>query len=103
VLYGEATIVSKDMVSEVATLAKRDLRPGETVGEIGMPDFFGRTLKYNEARAQKAIPLGLVPGGKVLQPIAKGDLLTEGNFAPDRAQFVYQLRKMQDEQIEMEK
>jgi predicted homoserine dehydrogenase-like protein len=103
VLYGEATIVSKRMVSEVATLAKRDLAPGEVVGEIGMADFFGRTYTYVEARAQKAVPLGLVPGGKVLKPVAKGELLTEDNFMPDTGKFVYQLRRMQDEQIAMEK
>jgi predicted homoserine dehydrogenase-like protein len=103
VLYGEATIVSKHMVSEVAALAKRDLQPGDVVGEIGMADFFGRTYPYGEAQAQQAIPLGLVPGGKVLEPVAKGALLTAGNFAPDPAKFVYQLRQMQDEQLAMEK
>jgi predicted homoserine dehydrogenase-like protein len=103
VLYGEATIVSKRMVSEVATLAKRDLQPGEVVGEIGMADFFGRTYTYVEAQAQGAVPLGLVPGGRVLEPIAKGELLTTGNFAPDPTKFVYQLRQMQDEQLGMEK
>ena len=103
VLYGDATIVSKRMVSEVVALAKRDLQAGEIVGEIGMADFFGRTYQYVEASAQKAVPLGLVPGGKVLAPIAKGGLLTERNFAPDSEQFVYQLRRMQDEQLGMEK
>jgi predicted homoserine dehydrogenase-like protein len=39
VLYGESTIVSKRMVSEVAAIAKRNLSPGDALGEIGMPDF----------------------------------------------------------------
>jgi predicted homoserine dehydrogenase-like protein len=103
VLYGEATIVSKRLVSEVAALAKRDLAPGEVVGEIGMADFFGRTYIYEEAQAQGAVPLGLVPGGKVLKPVARGELLTTDNFAPDPAKFVYQLRQMQDEQAGMER
>jgi predicted homoserine dehydrogenase-like protein len=68
-----------------------------------MADFFGRTYKYPEAKAQKAIPLGLAPGGRVLQPIAKGELLTEDNFQPDTAKFVYELRRMQDEQLAMER
>jgi predicted homoserine dehydrogenase-like protein len=103
VLYGEATIVSRRMVSEVAALAKRDLKPGDVVGEIGMADFFGRTDTYVGAQAQGAIPLGLVPGGKVLEPIAKGELLSMDNFTPDPTKFVYQLRQMQDEQLRMEK
>jgi len=103
VLYGEATIVSKEMVSEVVALAKRDLQTGEVVGEIGMADFYGRTYTYAQAQAEKAVPLGLVPGGKVLQPVAKGELLTEDNFAPERSKFVYQLRCMQDEQLGMDR
>jgi len=102
VLYGESTIVSKQMVSEVATIAKRSLRQGEIVGEIGSPDIFGRTYTYAEAHAQKAIPLGLAPGGKVLKDIAKGDLLTEENFAPNPGKFVYELRRVQDAQLAMD-
>ncbi len=96
VLYGESTIVSKRMVSEVVAVAKRDLKPGDVVGQIGEADFLGRTYIYEEAKAQQAVPLGIVPGGKVTQAIAKGDLLTEVNFAPDTDKFVYKLRQMQD-------
>ncbi len=103
VLYGEAAIVSRQMVSEVCTLAKRDLQPGDVVGEIGMADVFGRTYIYQEAQAQGAIPLGLAPGGRVTQPIRKGELLTWANFAPDSSLFVYKLRQMQDAQLAMEK
>jgi predicted homoserine dehydrogenase-like protein len=101
VLYGESTIVSERMVSEVATIAKRPLKVGETVGEIGSPDIFGRTYIYKEAWAQKAIPLGLAPGGKVTRDVAKGELLTEENFAPNAAKFVFKLRKVQDAEFDM--
>ncbi|MBC8450112.1 MAG: hypothetical protein H8D78_20460 [Chloroflexi bacterium] len=103
VIYGESTIVSKRLVSEVAAIAKRDLKPGEVVGEIGCADFFGRTYIYEEAHALKAIPLGLVPGGKVVKEIARGEMLTEENFAPDPSIFVYKLRQMQDAQLAMER
>ncbi len=102
VLYGESTIVSKRMVSEVLAVAKRDLEPGDVVGEIGGPDFLGRTYTYEEAQAQQAIPLGIVPGGTVTQTIAKGTVLTEGNFAPDTSKFVYKLRQMQDAALAIE-
>jgi predicted homoserine dehydrogenase-like protein len=103
VLYGEATIVSKEMISEVTALAKRDLQPGEVVGEIGMADFYGRTEEYVDARAAKAVPLGLVPDGTVIAPVAKGELLTDKNLRPDPTKFVYQLRQLQDMQLAMEK
>lgn len=102
VLYGESTIVSKQMVSEVATIAKRDLKVGEIVGEIGSADIFGRTYTFEDAHAQKAIPLGLAPGGKVVKDIAKGQLLTEENFAPNPDKFVYELRQVQDAQLTMD-
>ena len=102
VIYGESTIVSKRLVSEVATTAKRDLKIGEVVGEIGGTDFFGRTYTYKEAHAQKATPLGLAPGGRVVEDIAKGELLTEENFAPNSNKFVCKLRQMQDAQLAME-
>ncbi|MGD2164236.1 MAG: hypothetical protein PVH50_01775 [Anaerolineae bacterium] len=103
VLYGESTIVSKRMVSEVTAIAKRDLKPGDVVGEIGCPDFLGRTYTYADAQASSAIPLGLVPGGEVLEDIPRGNLLTEQNFAPDSDKFVYMLRKMQDAHLDMER
>jgi predicted homoserine dehydrogenase-like protein len=103
VLYGESTIVSERMVSEVATIAKRDLRAGEIVGEIGSPDIFGRTYVYREARALQAIPLGIAPGGQVIRDIVKGETLTEENFAPDPDKFVYKLRRMQDAHLALEK
>jgi predicted homoserine dehydrogenase-like protein len=102
VIYGESTIISKQMVSEVATIAKRNLKVGEIIGEIGSPDIYGRTYVLEDAQAQKAIPLGLASSGKVLKDIIKGDMLTDENFAPDSAKFVYELRKVQDAQLKMD-
>ncbi|HET6443567.1 MAG TPA: hypothetical protein VFI27_03220 [candidate division Zixibacteria bacterium] len=101
-IYGESAIISRRMVSEVATIAKRDLRVGEIAGEIGSSDIYGRTYLYDDAHAQGAIPLGLAPGGKVLKDIKKGEMLTEVNFAPDSSKFVYELRKIQDAQRKMD-
>jgi len=102
VLYNESTVVSRNMISEVATIAKRDLKAGEKVGEIGSADIFGRTFIYEDAAVKKAIPLGLAPDGVVTKNIAKGELLTEDNFAPNTDLFVYKLRRIQDAHIAME-
>jgi len=96
VIYGETTVVPQKMYSEVVSIAKRDLSPGETVGEIGGAEIFNRIYTYREAREKKAIPMGIAPGGEVRKPIRKGEMLTEDNFSPDAASFIYQLRKMQD-------
>ena len=87
------------MVSEVVSIAKRDLRAGEVVGDIGGADIFNRIYTYKEALAANGIPMGLAPGGKVLKDISRGDMLTEENFAPDTSTLAYKLRQMQDELI----
>lgn len=96
VIYGETTLVSKQMVSEVVAIAKRELKPGEVVGDLGGPDYFNRIYTYEEARALDAIPMGLTPGGTVLKPIARDELLTADNFAPDPSRFAFKLRQLQD-------
>jgi predicted homoserine dehydrogenase-like protein len=102
VIYGESTLVPQDMVSEVVPLAKRDLKAGETVGDIGSPDIYSLVYKYEEAQASKAIPMGLASGGKVLKDIPKGGMLTQDNVAPDTGKMVYKLRQMQDELLARE-
>ncbi len=84
------------MISEVVAIAKRDLKAGEIVGEIGSPDHFSRIYTYTEAKAKRGIPMGLTPGGKVLKDIRRDEMLTEDNFAPDTSKLVYKLRQMQD-------
>ncbi len=101
VLYGEETIASKRMVSEVVSIAKRPLKPGEVLGEVGGADYFNRIYTYAEAQALKGMPMGLTSGGTVLRPVAKGELLTFDNFAPDKGRFAYRLRQMQDAMPDM--
>jgi len=96
VIYGEPTVTAKSMYSEVVAMAKRDLKPGETVGSIGSADIFNKIYTYQEARQKKAIPMGIAPGGKVIGTVKKGEMLTEENFAPDANTFIYRLRRMQD-------
>jgi len=102
VIYGESTIVPKRMVSEVVSIAKRHLKAGETIGDVGGPEFYNRIYTYEEARAKRGIPMGLAPGGKVLKDVAKGEMLTEENFSPDCSRFAYRLRRMQDAMLAIE-
>lgn len=96
VLYNETTLVPKEPMAEVVAIAKRDLKAGETVSDIGGPEFFNRIYTYPEARAARAIPMGLASGGKVLKDISRDGMFTVDNFAPDTSKLVYKLRQMQD-------
>jgi predicted homoserine dehydrogenase-like protein len=98
-IYNEATLVPKQLIAEVVAIAKRDLKAGEKVGDIGGFDFFNRIYRYEEAKAAKAIPMGLAANGTVLKDIAKDELLTTDNFAPDTSTLVYKMRQMQDDML----
>lgn len=96
VLLGEVTVTAETMHSEVVAVAKRNLKAGETAGGIGSADMYGRIYTYKEARAHRAIALGVAAGGKVKEAITKGNILTEDNFSPDATTLVYRLRAKQD-------
>lgn len=101
VIYNERTITAKSMYSEVVATAKKDLKAGEKVSGIGGPEFYNRIYTYKEAREKKAIPMGIAPGGKAIKDIKEREIFTEGNFEPDKSLFVYKIRKMQDEMLNM--
>ncbi len=101
VLYGERTVASTRLVSEVISVAKRNLQPGQVVGEIGEADYLGRIYTHAEAAERRAVPLGITPGGMVTARVAKGELLTHDNFRPDDEKFVTRLRHLQDTVLSM--
>ena len=96
VIYGEAVLKPQGMVAELVAVAKRDLKAGQQVDGIGGFDFYSRIYKAEEARALRGIPMGLTPGGRVLQDIGRDEVLTLENFAPDTTSLVYKLRQLQD-------
>jgi predicted homoserine dehydrogenase-like protein len=97
-LYGRPDMVPLPTpVAEVCAVAKRDLAAGETFDAIGETCYRSWTMTVMEARAAKAVPVGLLEGGKVLKPIKKGELLTADNAAPDSSTRLYALRRKQDQ------
>jgi predicted homoserine dehydrogenase-like protein len=97
VLHGKPDMVPLPYpVAEVCAVAKRDLKPGEIFDAIGETCYRSWTMTAAEARANKAVPVGLLEGGKVLKPVRKGELLTTDNAAPDETTRLYALRKLQD-------
>ena len=99
-LYGKPDMVPLPRpVAEVCAVAKRDLAAGETFDAIGETSYRSWTMTVEEARAQRAVPVGLIEGGKVLQPVKKGELITADNAAPDSSTRLYALRKQQDEML----
>jgi predicted homoserine dehydrogenase-like protein len=56
-------------------------------------------MTVTDARAKKAVPVGLLEGGKVLKPVRKGELLTTENAAPDPNTRLFALRRRQDQML----
>ena len=98
VLYGRADMAPiARPTAEVTAVAKRDLKPGEQLDAIGEYTYRAWAMEANEARAQQAIPCGLVEHGRVTKPIRKGELLTWENTAPPPNSRIAELRKLQDD------
>jgi predicted homoserine dehydrogenase-like protein len=83
-------------VTDVMTVAKRDLRPGETLDEFGGYTFHGVMDLAREANTLNALPAGLAQGAKVIRPVATGDIITWDDVALDENSVVVKLRRQQD-------
>jgi predicted homoserine dehydrogenase-like protein len=86
-------------VAEAGARAKRDLAPGETLDAIGEYAYRGFALTRADALAHDALPLGLAQGARVTRPIARGELLSYRNCAPDEQLAIVRVRRAQDEAI----
>jgi len=97
VIYGETTLAPVAMHSEVIAVAKRDLKAGDIIGEIGGHEVYHRVYRSEEAKALKGVPMGLATGAKVLKDVAADELLTEDSVALDTTRMAYRLRQLQDD------
>jgi predicted homoserine dehydrogenase-like protein len=96
-LYGKPDMVPlAQPVAEVCAVAKRDLPAGTPLDAIGETCYRSWTMTIGDARAQKAIPVGLLEGGRTTAPIAKGELFTTANATPDTTSKLYEIRSLQD-------
>ncbi len=97
VIHRKADMVPLDRpVAEVCAVAKRDLKPGDALDAIGEYTYRAYIMAVPDARAANAVPCGLVEGGTVLKPVAKGALLTWANVAPPAGSRLVELRRAQD-------
>jgi predicted homoserine dehydrogenase-like protein len=97
VLYGKADMVPMARpVAEVCAVAKRELKPGEMLDQIGEYCYRAWIMTSPEARAAGAIPCGLLAGSSVTAPVKKGELITKANTAVPANSKIAALRARQD-------
>ena len=83
-------------VADVVTVAKRDLHPGEVLERFGGMTCYGVMDLAENARAQNALPAGISPGARMVNPVKKGQTITWADVALDEDSTVVKLRRQQD-------
>ncbi|MEI3605151.1 SAF domain-containing protein [Pseudogracilibacillus sp. SE30717A] len=87
------------MVAETVAVAKRDLKKGENLDEIGGYTVYGKIYKKEEAEQLNALPIGLVDHNVVVQKdIKKGEVITYDAVEQTKTSTIWTLRKLQDQQ-----
>ncbi len=81
---------------ECVAVAKRDLAPGEVVDGIGGETVYGIALAAEQARAARAVPIGVVAGARVRREIPAGQTVTEDDVELDASKLIVHLRRLQD-------
>ncbi|MCY4463334.1 MAG: homoserine dehydrogenase [Albidovulum sp.] len=100
VLYGDSDMAPLDNpAAEVCALAKKNLQAGDRLDRLGEYAYRGWAMKVEAAFKAKAIPAGLLAGGRVTRPIGQGELITTSNAEPASGSRIVELRRRQDRAV----
>ncbi|GMA38489.1 NAD(P)H-dependent oxidoreductase [Mobilicoccus caccae] len=99
VLLGDATIAPLPQAPkvEVITVAKKDLKAGETLDALGGYTYYGECEKAPVAKASNLIPVGLAEGCVLTRDIAKDEAISYADVTVPTGRLCDELRAEQDE------
>ncbi|HSV31705.1 MAG TPA: hypothetical protein VLH40_06760 [Atribacteraceae bacterium] len=96
-LYREPTLQPLPRaITEVVTIAKKNLANGETLDTFGGYTFSGMIDRAEKALASNALPVGLAPGAVLKKVVNKGELITWDDVILAEDSTVVKLRREQD-------
>ena len=98
VLRGEATGSADGFIADVASVAKKALKPGDVLDGEGGYTVFGRLVRADESLSNQYLPMGLSCGGKMIRPVAKDALVTFDDVELDETPLSFRLRKTLEEE-----
>ncbi|KXG78313.1 hypothetical protein AN618_03790 [Fervidicola ferrireducens] len=100
-IYKEPTIAPKGApVSETIAVAKKDLKAGEHLDGIGGFTVYGIIDTYENAKKERALPIGLVNKNVVMtKDVKKGEVITYDAVKLDESSLILQLRRLQEKLI----
>jgi len=96
-LRREPTGSASGPVADVASTAKKDLKPGDVLDGEGGYTVFGRLVQAEDSMPNGYLPIGLSRDAKVVRPVAKDALRTYDDVELDESQFSYRMRKTVEE------
>ncbi|KYO65264.1 NAD(P)H-dependent oxidoreductase [Thermovenabulum gondwanense] len=96
--YKEPTIAPRGKpVSETITVAKKDLKKGERLDGIGGYTIYGLIDTCENAKKERALPIGLVNKNTVLKKdVKKGSVITYDDVELDENSTILNLRRLQE-------
>jgi len=95
--YGEPTITPKSgLVSEVITVAKKDLKAGEVIDGIGKYMVYGLIEEYKKARKENLLPIGMSEGCVLKKNIEKDEPIRYNDAELSEDSLLLKLRRSQD-------
>lgn len=99
VLLHDATIAPLPQAPkvEVITVAKKDLKTGETLDALGGYTYYGECEKAPIAAAQRLVPVGLAEGCVLTRDIAKDEAISYDDVTVPEGRLADELRREQDE------
>lgn len=102
--YNEATMAPTSSISDTVTFAKRDLRAGECLDNIGSSKVYGLIDTIQNVKKENALPIGLANSKvKLKKDIKKDGIITYDDVELDESSIVLQLRKLQDKLVSLKK
>jgi len=96
-IRGEPTGSVESFVADVASVAKKDLKPGDVLDGEGGYCVFGRLVRAEESVRGRYFPMGLSAGAKIVRAVAKDAFLTYDDVEIDKNLFSLKLRKSMEE------
>lgn len=99
-LYDEATIEPGfGFVSEVMTVAKKDLNPGDILDGIGGFMCYGLIELHDVIKKDNFLPIGVSEGCVIKKKISRDEPITYNDVELNENSILFNLRKIQDLQI----
>jgi len=104
VLLGDATIAPLLQAPkvEVVTVAKKDLKAGDTLDALGGYTYYGECEKAPVAAAERLVPVGLAEGCVLTRDIAKDEAISYADVTVPEGRLCDELRREQDETFPQE-